>query len=102
MLKANSITRKQLTTLIVCFAPAMIGLVSFLALSLIQNLYDLPAVLDIEASSHYTDEQSFGISLVNILWPIFVICYFIWIPFILAGLVRFILQSPKRGKYAKN
>lgn len=102
MIKNPSITRKQLSTLAVGFVPAAIGLATFLLISFIQTLYDLPAIFDIEPSSLYTGEQLFGVRLISILWPIFVLCYFLWLPSILAGLVLFVFQSYERKKHAKD
>lgn len=83
------------------FTPLVVGIALWLAISLIQTAFDLPAILDIENVQAYDGAQRAAVTMIDILWPMFVVCYFFWLPFLLTGLIFYIFPLI-RTRYAKD
>ena len=88
--------------LVFAFGPLTIALISFLIMTAATAMFNLPAPLDMEPYMAQNAGQSFGITIFNILWPAFIVCGLLAVPFLIAGLTIFGLRKLRTRQQEKS
>ena len=79
--------------LVFAFGPLALALFAFVVMSAVYIIFDLPPLLDTELYMAKNPGQRFGIIVMNLLWPMFVVCGLVAVPFLIAGLTVFALRK---------